>query len=144
MALDDATGGYWLVTSSGAVYGEDAPDLGSASGTVVSSPIVAIAATPEGTGYWLAAQDGRRLRLRYDLTTLSSREAPRFGGGSHRRGPVRGGLLARDSSRRRRARRQRRLLRPCARRGPLRAHNGLQRAVEPACSSGRSTPAQRR
>ncbi|MGA2529924.1 MAG: hypothetical protein ABSG36_12270 [Acidimicrobiales bacterium] len=59
MALDQATGGYWLVTSSGAVYGEDAPVLGSASRSVLSSPIVDIAATPEGTGYWLAAKDGR-------------------------------------------------------------------------------------
>ncbi|MGA3216410.1 MAG: hypothetical protein ABSD97_12070, partial [Acidimicrobiales bacterium] len=31
IAVDSATGGYWLVTSRGAVYGEDAPDYGSAS-----------------------------------------------------------------------------------------------------------------
>jgi hypothetical protein len=59
MALDQATGGYWLVTSSGAVYGEDAPVLGSPSRRPLASPVVAIAATPEGKGYWLAAKDGR-------------------------------------------------------------------------------------
>jgi len=58
IAVDSATGGYWLVTSRGAVYGEDAPDYGSASKHPLTSPIVAIAAAPDGDGYWLAAQDG--------------------------------------------------------------------------------------
>jgi hypothetical protein len=59
MAVDPATGGYWLVTSRGAVYGEDARNYGSASKHPLASPIVAIAAAPDGTGYWLAAQDGK-------------------------------------------------------------------------------------
>jgi hypothetical protein len=58
MAVDPATGGYWLVTSKGAVYGEDAPNFGSASAHPVPSPIVAMAAAPLGAGYWLAAQNG--------------------------------------------------------------------------------------
>jgi hypothetical protein len=58
IAVDAVTGGYWIVTSQGAVYGEDAPDYGSASSPPAASPIVAIAAAPDGTGYWLAAKDG--------------------------------------------------------------------------------------
>jgi hypothetical protein len=58
IAVDPVTGGYWLVTSKGAVYGEDAPNYGSASRHPIPSPIVAMAAAPDGAGYWLAAQDG--------------------------------------------------------------------------------------
>jgi hypothetical protein len=58
IAVDPLTGGYWVVTSRGAVYAEDAPSWGSAAGLKLSSPIVAMAAWPDGAGYWLAAQDG--------------------------------------------------------------------------------------
>ena len=58
MAVDRATGGYWLVTARGAVYGEDAPNYGSASKRPLGSPIVAAAAAPDGAGYWLASADG--------------------------------------------------------------------------------------
>jgi len=53
------TGGYWLVTSKGAVYPEGAViNYGSASALQLKSPIVAIAAALNGSGYWLAAQNG--------------------------------------------------------------------------------------
>ena len=58
MAVDALTGGYWLVTSRGAVYAEDAPYYGSAAGLRLPSPIVAMAAAPDGSSYWLAAKNG--------------------------------------------------------------------------------------
>ena len=58
MAVDPVTGGYWLVTSKGAVYGEDAPNYGTASKHALASPIVGIAVAPDGKGYALATQDG--------------------------------------------------------------------------------------
>lgn len=58
IAVDAKTGGYWVVTSKGAVYGEDAPDLGSLD-YAPSSPVVGIAAAPDGDSYWLATQSGR-------------------------------------------------------------------------------------
>jgi hypothetical protein len=57
----DPSGGYWTVTSLGAVtpYG-GAPSLGSPalSGVRLAQPIVGMAATPDGAGYWLVASDG--------------------------------------------------------------------------------------
>jgi hypothetical protein len=59
IAVDPVTGGYWLVTSKGAVYPEGAViNYGSASALQLKSPIVAIAAALNGSGYWLAAQNG--------------------------------------------------------------------------------------
>lgn len=58
IAVDPATGGYWLVTSKGAVYAEDAPAWGSLSSRALASPIVAIAPTSSGTGYLLVAKSG--------------------------------------------------------------------------------------
>jgi len=48
-----------VVAADGGVftYG-DAPFLGSAGGTRLSQPIVGLAATAAGRGYWLAAADG--------------------------------------------------------------------------------------
>jgi N-acetylmuramoyl-L-alanine amidase len=57
-AADDATGGYWLVASNGAVFGFDAPSLGSAAGLALTAPIVGMAATPDDGGYYLVASDG--------------------------------------------------------------------------------------
>jgi hypothetical protein len=52
-------GGYWLVSSNGAVFAfGDARFFGSMGGTTLNAPIVGIAATPNGGGYWLAAADG--------------------------------------------------------------------------------------
>ena len=59
IAVDPTTGGYWVVTSRGAVYAEDAPDYGSPATHHLPSPIVAMAAAPHGSGYWLAASNGR-------------------------------------------------------------------------------------
>ena len=35
-----------------------APDLGSTAGGPLSAPLVGLAATPSGNGYWLVAADG--------------------------------------------------------------------------------------
>jgi N-acetylmuramoyl-L-alanine amidase len=58
MAADRATGGYWLVTVSGAVFSFGAPFFGSMGGTHLNQPVVGMAATPDGGGYWLVASDG--------------------------------------------------------------------------------------
>jgi len=53
-------GGYWLVSNSGRVFSfGDAEFHGSASRLPLSTPIVAMAATPDGRGYWLAASSGQ-------------------------------------------------------------------------------------
>lgn len=57
ISVDDATGGYWIATSTGHVYNFDAPFHGShALGN--SSPIVSMAAASTGEGYWLVSADG--------------------------------------------------------------------------------------
>ena len=57
----DPNGGYWTVNWVGVVtaYG-GAPTFGSPalSGIKMVKPIVAMAATPDGRGYWLVASDG--------------------------------------------------------------------------------------
>ncbi len=58
IAVDAATGGYWLVTADGQVSGYGAPVDGSLPGQRLSSPIVAMAADNTTGGYWLVAQDG--------------------------------------------------------------------------------------
>jgi len=40
------------------VFAFDAPDLGSPAGQPLSRPMVGLAATPSGGGYWLVASDG--------------------------------------------------------------------------------------
>ena len=53
-------GGYWLATSTGVVFSfGDAPSHGGAAISALSTPVVAMAATPMGRGYWLAASGGR-------------------------------------------------------------------------------------
>ena len=57
----DPSGGYWTVNWVGAVTPHGgAPTLGSpaASGIKVAKPIVGMAATPDGQGYWLVGTDG--------------------------------------------------------------------------------------
>jgi hypothetical protein len=51
--------GYWLVAGDGGVfpYGPAAAGYGSAYGHT-NSPIVGVAAAPDGHGYWMALQDG--------------------------------------------------------------------------------------
>jgi hypothetical protein len=57
IATDLATGGYWVVTSTGHVYSYGAPSLGSWT-TGRHSPVVGIAVAPSGTGYWLVTSAG--------------------------------------------------------------------------------------
>ncbi|MGH2717788.1 MAG: Ig-like domain-containing protein, partial [Actinomycetota bacterium] len=47
--------GYWLTASDGGIfnYGPDAPQEGSLGGKHLNKPIVGMAATPDGQGYWL-------------------------------------------------------------------------------------------
>ena len=53
-------GGYWLATSTGVVFSfGDAPSHGGAAISALSTPVVAMAATPMGHGSWLAASGGR-------------------------------------------------------------------------------------
>ncbi|MHB8219892.1 MAG: hypothetical protein ACYDHU_06155 [Acidimicrobiales bacterium] len=52
-------GGYWLVTSDGAVHAfGTAQYYGGANSIHLNKPIVGIVATPDGKGYWLIAADG--------------------------------------------------------------------------------------
>ena len=57
----DPTGGYWTTTWLGVVTAHGgAPTFGSPaqSGIKLAKPIVGMAATPDGQGYWLVATDG--------------------------------------------------------------------------------------
>jgi hypothetical protein len=58
MAVDAATGGYWLVGSDGGVFSYNAPFYGSTGGVHLDEPIVGIAAAPHGNGYYLVGRDG--------------------------------------------------------------------------------------
>ncbi len=58
MAVDPATGGYWLVASDGGVFSFNAPFEGSTGAIRLNKPIVGMGATPDGAGYWLVASDG--------------------------------------------------------------------------------------
>jgi N-acetylmuramoyl-L-alanine amidase len=58
MALDRATGGYWLVASDGGIFAFGAPFAGSAGARTLDAPVVGMAATADGGGYWLVASDG--------------------------------------------------------------------------------------
>jgi hypothetical protein len=52
-------GGYWVATSDGSVYSyAAAPFHGSAGDRTLASPVVGMAARPQGDGYWLVAADG--------------------------------------------------------------------------------------
>jgi hypothetical protein len=61
MMAADPTGGYWTATPAGAVTPHgSAPALGSPaqSNLRLAQPIVGMAATIDGNGYWLVASDG--------------------------------------------------------------------------------------
>ncbi|HWE70086.1 MAG TPA: hypothetical protein VG205_06970 [Acidimicrobiales bacterium] len=58
LAVDRATGGYWLVASDGGVFAFNAPFLGSTGGQRLNKPIVGVTPTLNGTGYYLTASDG--------------------------------------------------------------------------------------
>ena len=52
-------GGAWTVRRNGAVEGwGDAPPLGDLTARTLAAPIVGMAASPSGRGYWLVASDG--------------------------------------------------------------------------------------
>ena len=55
-----ARNGYWLLASDGGVFAfGDAPFFGSLGGVRLSSPVVAMVATPSGNGYWMVTADGQ-------------------------------------------------------------------------------------
>lgn len=62
IALDAATGGYWVLTSDGKVRGFNAPFLGEPNippgGWGQHPAAVAIASTPDGTGYYVLRANG--------------------------------------------------------------------------------------
>jgi hypothetical protein len=61
IAYDPVTGGYWVVSSDGGVYNEDAPFLGSPFSerrAPPPSPVRGVAVTPDGRGYLLVEADG--------------------------------------------------------------------------------------
>ncbi|HVA08210.1 MAG TPA: hypothetical protein VNG12_15855, partial [Acidimicrobiales bacterium] len=61
MMAADPSGGFWTVTTAGAVTPRGgAPALGSPalSNLHLAQPIVGMTATPDGNGYWLVASDG--------------------------------------------------------------------------------------
>ena len=61
MMTADPSGGYWTVTPAGAVTPHgSAPALGSPalSNLHLTRPVVGLAATPDGNGYWIVASDG--------------------------------------------------------------------------------------
>jgi hypothetical protein len=51
--------GYWMVASDGGIFSfGNAAFYGSTGSIRLNSPIVAMAATPDGHGYWMVAADG--------------------------------------------------------------------------------------
>jgi hypothetical protein len=57
--LETVPSGYRLVAADGGVFSYgDVPFYGSHGGSPLNSPIVGMAATPDGTGYWMVAADG--------------------------------------------------------------------------------------
>jgi hypothetical protein len=80
MALDPATGGYWLVAADGGVFSFHAPFYGSTGNIHLNKPIVGMEATPNGSGYRFVASDGG----------IFSYRAPFYGsmGGRHLNDPV--------------------------------------------------------
>jgi len=58
VAVDPATGGYWMAGRDGGVFAFHAPYHGSVGQHSLGSPVVAMAATRSGRGYWLASSDG--------------------------------------------------------------------------------------
>jgi hypothetical protein len=57
IALDDATGGYWVADANGAVSGFAAPRLSGSPPT--GGPVTAMAGIPNGTGYYLVTSSGK-------------------------------------------------------------------------------------
>ena len=49
---------YWMVAADGGIFAFNTPFLGSMGGVRLNSPIVGMAARPDGNGYWMVAADG--------------------------------------------------------------------------------------
>jgi hypothetical protein len=58
IALDNATGGYWLVAGDGGVFNFNAPFYGSTAGQNLNCAMVALAPSYDDNGYYLFACDG--------------------------------------------------------------------------------------
>ena len=62
LAVDPMTGGYWIATSTGSVASFDAPNYGSpladAQGKYDGVPVSALAATTNGSGYYVLRANG--------------------------------------------------------------------------------------
>ena len=58
MAVDLATGGYWLVASDGGIFSFNAPFFGSTGNLRLNKPIVGMGLDRATGGYWLVATDG--------------------------------------------------------------------------------------
>jgi hypothetical protein len=58
MAVDPATGGYWLVASDGGVFSFNASFEGSTGNIALHKPIVGMAVDRSTGGYWLVSSDG--------------------------------------------------------------------------------------
>jgi hypothetical protein len=58
MAIDPATGGYWLVATDGGIFAFDAPFFGSTGNIHLNQPIVGMSGDRSGNGYWMVASDG--------------------------------------------------------------------------------------
>jgi hypothetical protein len=62
IAVDSATGGYWIATSTGDIVSFDAPNdgspLASAKGKYDGNPVTALAATTSGSGYYVLRANG--------------------------------------------------------------------------------------
>jgi hypothetical protein len=58
IAVDPATGGYWLLGADGGVFSYDAPYFGSTGSEHLHAPAVGMEATPDGRGYRFVASDG--------------------------------------------------------------------------------------
>ncbi|MHB8294155.1 MAG: hypothetical protein ACYDH5_05915 [Acidimicrobiales bacterium] len=59
MAVDPATGGYWLVAADGGVFSfGSARFYGRLPRNSLSDPVMGMAPTPNGAGYRLVAADG--------------------------------------------------------------------------------------
>jgi hypothetical protein len=58
-AFQLSTQGYWMVASDGGIFNfANAGFYGSMGGKTLNSPVVGMAATPDGKGYWEVAADG--------------------------------------------------------------------------------------
>jgi hypothetical protein len=58
MALNVATGGYWLVAADGGIFAFNAPFFGSTGAITLNEAIVGMEANSSGSGYRFVALDG--------------------------------------------------------------------------------------